>query len=58
MKLSAVSVGDLLSMSHGQSPLQRLQQAFSTADEDGDDLLNKKEFEKFVFIGYRKVSLL
>eukprot|EP01084_Bolivina_argentea_P126162 223439_1 len=34
--------------------LRVLQQAFITADKDGDSLLNRQEFEEFVAIGYQK----
>eukprot|EP01083_Nonionella_stella_P199845 732494_1 len=36
------------------NPLIRLEEAFKSADQDNDDLLNKKEFTKFVEINYRK----
>mmetsp|Transcript_47423 Transcript_47423/g.76072 ORF Transcript_47423/g.76072 Transcript_47423/m.76072 type:complete len:722 (+) Transcript_47423:64-2229(+) len=41
-------------MSTQASKLKELQQAFITADKDGDRLLNKVEFTQFVQIGYRK----
>jgi len=37
-----------------KSKLQQLHDAFTAADTDGDGLLNKAEFVKFVEIGYQK----
>merc|ERR1719295_825100 len=34
--------------------LKRIEDAFHTADQDGNSLLNKTEFQKFVSIAYRK----
>eukprot|EP01083_Nonionella_stella_P124505 375984_1 len=42
-------------MAHTQAEkLKALQQAFVTADKDGDSLLSKTEFKEFVEIGYHK----
>eukprot|EP01084_Bolivina_argentea_P301331 519832_1 len=41
-------------MASQQEKLKNLQQAFVTADKDGDSLLTKDEFKEFVEIGYHK----